>query len=109
MAIGTAQLTCYEDEDVVWTFTLTDANVADIFGMVFKLVIKTSAAAADPPLVGPITATIIGGSPTLVYRFSFNVNVDPGSYVVSARRTDVGFSWQTYHGPLVVFDSASIV
>jgi len=108
MSVGTTALTCYQSEDVVWTFTLTDANVTDITGWALALVIKTTAAALDPPLLGPFTCSIIGGPPTLVYRASFRVVVAPGTYVVSVRRTDAGFSWQTHHGSLTVVDSASI-
>lgn len=103
MAVGTESLTCYQDEDVLWTFTVTDANVASIAGWTITLVVKATAATADPALLGPITASITGALTCLV---STQVTLDPGAYVYSLRRTDAGTSWQLAQGTLTVEDSA---
>lgn len=105
MAVGTEALGCYQGEDLSWTFTVTDANVASIAGWDIELVIKATAAAADPALIGPVTASI---EDTLDCLTEFNADLDPGSYVYSLRRVDAGFSWQLAHGALTVADSASI-
>lgn len=105
MAVGTEAIGCYQGEDVSWTFTVTDSNVASIAGWDIELVIKATAAAADPPLIGPTTASITG---TLTCLIEDNIDVDPGTYVYSLRRVDTGFSWQLAHGVLTVTDSASI-
>ena len=105
MAIGTDTLTCYQDEDVLWTFTVTDTNVSSISGWTITLVVKATAVATNPALLGPITATITG---TLTCRIATQITVDPGSYVYSLRRTDLGTAWQLAQGTLTVVDSAHI-
>ena len=105
MAVGTTAMTCYEEEDVAWTFTVTDDNIASIAGWAIRLVIKLTAASVNPPLIGPVTLSITG---TLTCLASFNVALDPGTYVYSVRRIDAGFSWQLAHGALTVVNSAYI-
>lgn len=105
MAVGTTSMECYEGEDVDWTFTVNDARITNITGYDIELVIKQTAAALDPALVGPITASI-GGA--LTFTCAFNVDLAPGTYVYSVRRVDVGFNWQLAHGTVTVLDSASI-
>lgn len=105
MAVGTTAFECYEGEDVEWTFTVNDARISDIAGMDIELVIKQTAAALDPPLIGPVTCAITG---TLTFKASLNVDLAPGNYVYSVRRVDPGFSWQLAQAALAVADSASI-
>lgn len=107
MAVGTTAITCYQGEDVSWQFTYTDSNAPDITGWDIELVIKASAAAADPALIEASDVTITIDDATH-FTAEFNVDLDPGSYVYSARRKDAGFDWQLAQGALTVVDSASI-
>lgn len=108
MPIGTTPLDCYQEEDVQWSFTVTDPNISDITGWVIQLVVKASEAALDPALLGPVTCSIVGSAPTLTFKAAFKIAVLPGIYVYSARRTDAGHSWQLAQAALTVRDSASI-
>lgn len=105
MAVGTGSFTCYQGEDVSWQFTLSDANYTDWTGHDIELVIKATAAAADPALIGPETMTV---DTATTGTCAFNVDLDPGEYVGSLRRVDTGNSWQLWQGAVTVLDSASI-
>ncbi len=104
MAVGTQSATHYEREDVTWTFTLD----TDVFtgSETIKLVVKATAGAADPPLLGPFTVT--PGTGVNTASVSFNVDVDSGTYVYSVRRIDSGFSRELATGTLTVLESAYI-
>jgi hypothetical protein len=109
MAVGSSPLECYQGEDVEWEFTVNPTDLAlmggDISTFDIELVIKASASALNPALIGPVTCTV-----TAIDKFkaALNVDLDPADYVVSARRVDPGFSWQLHQGPVSVLDSASI-
>jgi hypothetical protein len=105
MAVGTTPLTCYQKEDVIWDFTLSDPNVTSIAGWVISLKVKETSADLDPALIGPITCSITG---TLTFRAAFNANVPPGPYVYGVRRTDIGTSWELATGALTVLDTPSM-
>ena len=105
MPIGTTEMTCYQGEDVSWQFTISDPRITNSTGYAIRLVVKLTAAAPNPPLIGPITCV---STDTLEFKAEFNVDLDPGTYVYSVRRIDAGFSWQLAQGTLTVLDSASI-
>lgn len=118
MGVGHDPITCYQGEDVQWEFTVVDPNIASIAGHTIKLVIKASAAIADPPLVGPITCSITSASAPCKFLAVLNVDktkVIPGAgggpngeFRVSARRTDANYSWEYVDAALTVNDSAYI-
>jgi hypothetical protein len=104
MAVGTATLTFYQNENIAPRFTVTDPNVATVAGWTTSLVIKDTAADDDPPLhtaAGSVTGTL-----TIDVVTQLPITLAPGSYVYSLRRTNVGNDWQLAHGPLIVIDSA---
>jgi hypothetical protein len=105
MPVGTTTLTCYEDEDVTWDFTVTDANVSSIAGWTIVLKIKASAADGDPALITQ-TCSITG---TLTFRAAFNIALAPGPYVYGVRRTNVGFAWELATAPVIVLDTPSSI
>lgn len=108
MAVGTVAFTNYEKEDVVWPFTWSDASYPDltaIVGLALQLVVKQTAAAADPPLLGPITCAVTGATS---FTATLNLNLAAGTYVYSVRRTDAGHSWQVAQGTLTLLESASV-
>lgn len=105
MAVGTTPFTCYQGEDVLWTFTLSDANLTDWTGRVIKLVIKETAADPDPALLGPFTLTILTATTGTI---AGNIDVDPGSYVYSLRGYDANQSWEYATAAVTVLDSASV-
>jgi hypothetical protein len=104
MAVGTTALTCYQKEDVLWDFTVSDANVATISGWTIVMKIKAEADDADPPLL-EATATVTG---TLTFRVALNIDIDPGTYVYGVRRTDSGTSWELATAALTVLDTPSM-
>lgn len=108
MPVGTTALTFYQGESIAPRFTVADVNVTDITGWTITFVIKDTAADNDPALHGPVTATIIGGPPTLVYDIvtTLPLTLAPGTYVYSCRRTGSGTDWQLAHAPLTIVDSA---
>lgn len=104
MPVGTTALSCYQKEDVIWDFSLSDPNVTTVAGWTIVLKIKENPEDADPALIGPITCSITG---TLTFRATFNMNVPPGPYVYGVRRTDIGTAWELATGPVTVVDTPS--
>jgi hypothetical protein len=104
MAVGTTELTCYQKEDVVWDFTVSDPNVSTISGWTIVLKIKAENDDADPPLLTD-TCSVTG---TLTFRAELNINIAPGTYVYGVRRTDSGFSWELATSTLTVLDTPSV-
>ncbi len=107
MAVGTDALRCYQGEDVNWEWTFTDSNVTTIVGWTIQLVIKATAD-DGPALVGPISCTVTSASSPMTFAANFNVALDHGTFLVSVRRVDSGFSWQLVDSQLIVTGSASI-
>ena len=109
MAVGKTPISCYEGEDVIWEFTLTDATgiITSIATHQIQLVIKASATAPNPPLIGPVVCTITSATSPMKFRAAFNVNLDAGTYNVSVRRENVGTVWQYVDSRLTVTDSGS--
>lgn len=105
MAVGTTALTCYQGEDVSWSITVSDANVVSVAGWTVHLIIKASAAALDPPLIGPVICSI---TDTLTALAETNIDLEPGTYRYSFRRVDSGFSWELATGALTVLDTPAI-
>jgi hypothetical protein len=59
VAVGTSAFACYQGEDVEWTHGVDDVRVSTILGWLIKKSLKVSAAAVDPPLIGPVTCAIV--------------------------------------------------
>ncbi len=108
MAVGTGAITCYQGEDVSWEWTFTDDEITSIAGWTIRLVIKLTPAAVDPALIGPITCSLTSTASPMTFLAAFNVDLDPGTYNVSVRRVNSGYSWQLVDAPLTVRDSGSI-
>lgn len=108
MPVGTSPLTFYQQESIAPRFTVSDPRVTDVTGWTVTFVIKNTAADADPPLHGPVSATIIGSAPSLILEVSTTLptSLAPGTYVYSLRRTGSGTDWQLAQGALTVVDSA---
>jgi hypothetical protein len=108
MAVGTASLTFYENENIAPRFEVIDDRVTDVTGWTATFVIKETAADRDPPL-HTADATVIGLAPTLILEVATQLptTLVPGSYIYSLRRTNVGYDWQLAQGVLTVLDSAS--
>src|SRR5262245_20770372 len=104
MPVGTTALTCYQKEDVTWDFTVSDPNISTISVWTIAFKIKTTPA-ADVPALLTFTGTVTG---TLTFRITGNINIEPGTYVYGARRTDSGFSWELATASLTVLDTPSI-
>ena len=104
MAVGMQALSCYEDEDVSWQFTYSDAVAPSITGWDIRGQIRTTAS-SPTTAIGPIVCTI---NDSTHFTFATNIALSPGTYVYSMRRIDAGFSWQLAQGELTVVDSASI-
>lgn len=105
MAVGTTPLTCYEDEDVIWTFTVTDSNVSSISGWTITFRVKEKPARIYPTLLGPVTASVTGA---LTCQVSTQITLPVGTYSYSLRRTDAGTEWQLAQGTLTVIDSIHV-
>lgn len=103
MAVGTQALSCYQGEDVVWDFTVSDPNVASIAGWTILLKIKDTPSKPDPPDL-QATCTVTG---TLTFRASLNINLSPGTWSYGIRRTNAGNSWELATGTLTVKDTPS--
>jgi hypothetical protein len=108
MPVGTTALTFFQQESIAPRFTVSDPRVSDITGWTVTFVIKNTAADADPPLHGPVTATMIGPGTDRVLEVSTTLptSLAPGTYVYSLRRTGVGTDWQLAQAALTVVDSA---
>ena len=109
MAVGRSAIECYEGEDVIWEFTLTDGTgvITNISNFVIQLVIKANASASGSPLIGPIVCTITSATVPMKFRASFNVDLFAGTYNVSCRRETFGFITQFVDSELTVHASAS--
>ena len=108
MAVGTDPITCYEQENVSWLFTLTDStgNITNISGQAIQLSIRVTPDSAL--LLGPITCSIASASNPMTFLAEFLLNLDIGTYKVGIRRTDSGFKWQYVHAPLTVLGSVNV-
>src|SRR5437867_1519082 len=113
MAVGTTPIVNYEGERISWLFTFTDptGNVTTISGWTIQTVVKVSAAALNPPLLGPpnLVSTVVSASSPMTFKVEGLLDLDPGAFVVSSRRTnDPPGPWQLVHCPLTIVDSASV-
>lgn len=106
MAVGTDPIEAYEGNNVSWEFTFTDptGNVTSLSGMDIDLWIKVDQAATGAALI-TAQCTITSATAPMKFKAEFLLDLDPGTYVVGARRQDSGFIWDTVDAPLTVKDS----
>src|SRR5205085_2054348 len=86
---------CYEGENISWMCTIVDSSgsIATVTGQTIEYKVKALATDPDPPLLSGTCAPQVPGT-DLKFLVAFKFDLDPGTYQLGIRRSDVGFVWQ---------------